>query len=178
MTTLRTERLTLRLPAPGDTELAGRLVSDERVMRFLGGGTVPEEHWDAVVASWIERWELNGMGPFILERRDNGEFVGRTGIIVWDTRTWVPSSFGEAGEQAQPELGWALAHDQWGNGFATEAAHAVRDWVRAERGVTSLVSVIAPENVGSAGVAERLGATPGETVHLLDSGDAVVWTHP
>jgi RimJ/RimL family protein N-acetyltransferase len=178
VTTLRTERLLLRLPRAEDAELAGPILGDERVRRFIGGASVPREFWRSAVEAWIARWEENGMGPFMLERLEDGSFVGRTGMHVWDTRTWTPSTFAEAGAHSQPELGWALAYDRWGHGYATEAARAVRDWVRTERGVTHLVSVIAPENVASQRVAERLGATPGETVQLFDTGDAVVWHHP
>jgi RimJ/RimL family protein N-acetyltransferase len=178
VTTLRTERLDLRLPTPDDAEAAGAILADERVRTFLGGVSIPREHWRSAVERWIERWELNDMGPFVIERREDGAFVGRVGMIVWDTRTWTDSTFADAGEHAQPELGWALAYEHWGNGYATEAARAVRDWARAERGVTRLISVIAPANVASQRVAQRLGATPGETIQLYDTGDAVIWEHP
>ena len=59
-----------------------------------------------------------------------------------------------------------------------QAAAAVRDWARAERGVDSLVSVIAPANVASQRVAARLGAAPAETVALFDTDEAVVWRYP
>lgn len=176
MTTLRTERLTLRPPTLDDVEIAGELLADERVMRFIGGEAVPRDAWHVVVEKWIQRWEDNGMGAFLLEH--DGRFVGRCGILVWDPRTWTTTTLAAAGEFAQPELGWALAYDAWGNGYATEAARAVRDWARAERGVTRLVSVIAPANVASQRVAQRLGARPRETVKLYDTGDAVVWEHP
>jgi RimJ/RimL family protein N-acetyltransferase len=88
------------------------------------------------------------------------------------------STFAEAGNHAQPELGWALVRACWGNGYATEAARAVREWSRRERGIGRLISLIAPGNVRSQRVAERLGAQPGETVELFDSGPAVVWVHP
>lgn len=176
MTTLQTERLTLRKPTLDDIEIAGELIGDERVMQFLGGSAVPREAWQEVVEKWIQRWEDNDLGAFVVER--DGRFVGRCGILVWDPRTWTTTTRANAGEFAQPELGWALTYDAWGNGYATEAAGAVRDWARAERGVTRLISVIAPANVASQRVAERLGATPGETVQLFDTGDAVVWEHP
>jgi RimJ/RimL family protein N-acetyltransferase len=76
------------------------------------------------------------------------------------------------------EIGWALVRAHWGRGYATEAARAVRDWARAERGYDRLISLIDPANVASQRVAERLGARPTETVQLFDSGDAVVWVHP
>jgi len=83
-----------------------------------------------------------------------------------------------AGENAQPELGWTLARRHWGNGYASEASLAVRDWARSERGIGRLISLINPVNTASQRVAERLGAHPEETVSLFDSGEAVVWVHP
>lgn len=176
MTTLRTERLLLRPPTLDDVDLAGELLGDERVMKFIGGGPVPRDAWPIVVEKWMQRWEDNGMGAFLLEH--DGRFVGRCGMLLWDPRTWTTTTRADGGELALPELGWALTYEAWGHGYATEAARAVRDWVRAERGVTRLISVIAPANVASQRVAQRLGAVPVETVQLYDTGDAVVWEHP
>lgn len=120
----------------------------------------------------------NGLGHFVLERRSDGGVLGRVGFVVWDTRTWRHTTRDEAGEHAQPELGWTLARAHWGRGYATEAALALRDWARRERRVGRLISLIAPGNAASQRVAQRLGARPAETVTLFDSGDAVVWEHP
>jgi RimJ/RimL family protein N-acetyltransferase len=174
---LETERLILRMPRIEDATAAAELLGDAEVMRFLGGETVPTEAVPEVVQKWLDRWALNDVGPFMIERRDDGVWVGRAGILVWDTRTWTQSSFAEAGEHVQPEIGWALARAHWGNGYATEAAAAVRDWGRREHGFDRLISLIAPANVASQRVAERLGAKPAETVKLFDSGEAVVWVH-
>jgi RimJ/RimL family protein N-acetyltransferase len=172
VTRLETERLLLRPPTLDDAERAGELLGDPEVMRFIGG-TAPPEAWEGIVERWLVRWEANGFGPFIVERRDDGRFVGRVGMHVWDTRTWVPSTWADAGDFGQPELGWALARAMWGSGYATEAARAVQEWVQVE----SLVSVIAPANVASQRVAEKLGGVPAETVRLFDTGDAVVWRY-
>jgi RimJ/RimL family protein N-acetyltransferase len=88
------------------------------------------------------------------------------------------TTFVEAGSHAQPELGWALARAHSGNGYATEAARAVRDWAYHHRQVSQLISLISPDNFASRRVAERLGATPTERVRLFDSGPADVWLHP
>jgi RimJ/RimL family protein N-acetyltransferase len=146
-------------------------------MRFLGGETVPREDVPAVIQKWLDRWELNDVGPFVIARREDGRFVGRAGVLVWDKRTWRHCSLAEAGEHAQPEIGWALARSQWGHGYATEAALAVRDWARRERGFDRLVSLIAPDNVASQGVAKRMGAHATETVDLFDTHEAVIWVH-
>ena len=175
---LQTERLLLRPPAPNDVAAAAELLTDPEVMRFLGGDVVPHTHHGAVVEKWRKRWELNGMGPFLIERRRDGRFLGRAGIVVWDSRTWTHTTVAEAGRFAQPELGWALVRAEWGNGYATEAARAVRDWARGDRNVGRLVSLIAPDNLASQRVAQRLGALPTATVTLFDSVEAVVWEHP
>jgi RimJ/RimL family protein N-acetyltransferase len=170
---LHTERLRLRLPTPGDAEAAGELLGDPEVMRYLGGEPVPRDAWPAAVQKWIDRWAVNDIGTFVVERRADGRFLGRVGIIVWDTRGWTQSTRADAGEFAQPELGWAFARAVWGNGYATEAARAVRDAVS----YASLISVIHPDNLASQHVAERLGAVPAETVRLYDTGPAVVWRY-
>lgn len=74
----------------------------------------------------------------------------------------------------EPELGRALAREHWRCGYAIEAARAVRDRLDAPR----VISLIAPANVRSQRVAERLGATPTDTVSLPGGGPHVVWVHP
>jgi RimJ/RimL family protein N-acetyltransferase len=176
---IETERLLLRKPELEDAEPAVALLTDPVAMEFIGG-VHPEAAADPgfVVRRWLERWDENDCGPFSVVRREDGCWVGRCGLLVWDVRSWTQATFASAGEHAQPELGWALAREHWGSGYATEAALAVREWAYAERGVEHLVSVIAPENIRSQRLAERLGATPGETVELFDNGPHVVWEHP
>jgi RimJ/RimL family protein N-acetyltransferase len=174
---LETARLRLRPPVSEDAPAVAELVTDHEVMRYLGD-VVPQDQVGEVVEKWRARWEQNSMGPFVIERREDGRFVGRAGIVVWDTRTWTIATFDDAGTYAQPELGWALARAQWGNGYATESAHAVREWVRRERGVHRLVSVIALDNLRSQAVAQRLGASRVETVSLFDAIPAALWLHP
>ncbi len=172
---LETERLVLRLPRLEDVDDLLDFVGDEEVMRPIGGeagdrGTAVES-----VERWAARWQRDGIGQFavLLE----GRAIGRVGLLVWDTRTWATSSFADADGHALVELGWALTRRHWGHGYATEAARAVRDWARGERGIERLVSMIAPDNARSQRVAEKLGATPGPTVET-PHGPAVVWEHP
>jgi len=177
-TALATQRLLLRLPVAGDASAAAELLTDPEVMRFLGGEVVPEERVGAVVEKWIWRWEENGIGFFVVESCEDGAFLGRIGLNVWDVRSWTHATLAAAGEYAQPELGWALVRSQWGRGYATEAALAVRDWAFKQRDIRRLISLIAPDNFASAAVARRLGASPTQQVKLFDCGDAVVWEHP
>ena len=177
-TEIETERLLLRVPRLEDAPGVVALVSDPVAMEFIGG-VHPRAAADPgfVVRSWLERWDDNGCGPFSIVRRLDGRWLGRAGILVWDVRTWTQTTFASSSEHAQPELGWALAREHWGNGYATEAVRAVREWAYAELRPARLVSAIAPGNVRSERLAARLGATPAETVELFDNGPHVLWEH-
>jgi RimJ/RimL family protein N-acetyltransferase len=179
VTSIETKRLLLRKPVLEDSQPALALITDPVAMEFLGG-VHPEAASDPefVVGRWMGRWDGNDCGPFSIVRREDGRWLGRTGVLVWDVRTWTHTTFADAGEFAQPELGWALAREHWGQGYATEAAVAVREWAYTDRGFERLVSLIQETNVRSQRVAERLGAAPGGTVELFDNGPHVVWEHP
>jgi RimJ/RimL family protein N-acetyltransferase len=174
---LSTDRLALRPPTPHDAEALYDLFADPEVMHGLGREPVTAlEEARAMIDDGIRGWRTDGLGPFLLE--SDHQVVGQAGLMIFDTRGWTPSSWAAAGAHAQPELGWALLRAHWGHGYATEAAAAIRDWARASRSIGRLVSLISPDNARSQRVAERLGATPTETVTPVDSKrTAVVWTH-
>jgi RimJ/RimL family protein N-acetyltransferase len=161
-----------------DAPSASEYLTDPEVMRFIGGDIVPRGDVPNVIQKWLDRWENDELGHFVVERRADSRFVGRVGFVVWDTRVWRHTTFAEAGVHAQLELGWALVRAHWGHGFATEAARAARDWVYRERRNERLISLISPKNLASQRVAKRLGARPSGMVTLFDSGDAEVWEHP
>lgn len=161
---IETERLLLRKPTTTDVESPPAWLSDPEVMDWLGGLEPPTE----VVRLWLEQWERFPTGKFLVQRRDDDTVIGRVGANYYDTETWQRSPTGE------PELGWAFGRAFWGQGYATEAALAVRDWLQAPR----VVSLIAPENVRSELVARRLGARPEQTVELPGYGPHSVWVHP
>ena len=167
---IETERLILRKPTAADVEDPPAFLTDPRVMDFLGGvGDDPA--W--VVQHWLDGWARNPAGKLIVETAD-GERIGRVGLNFYDPAEWVQTS----SPDAVPELTWGLAREHWGQGYATEAASAVREWAHRDLGFARIVSLIEPRNVRSQRVAERLGATPGETVELPDYGPHVVWEHP
>jgi RimJ/RimL family protein N-acetyltransferase len=148
---IETERLLLRQPRVEDAADLAAAYSDPEVMRFIGdGGTATVAEVEAGIRQWLERWESWGMSLCSLERREDGRVLGRAGFLLWDPETWqVPGD--------ETELGWLLAREHWGHGYATEAAFALRDWALDERGLTRLISLINPANLRSIRVAERLG---------------------
>ena len=178
---LYTDRLCLRAPTPHDAEGLYDLFADEAIMGGLNREPVSAvEHARALIEEGMDGWRTDGLGPFILQTRGTDRrVVGQAGLMIFDTRGWTPSTWAQAGSHAQAELGWALIRAQWGHGYATEAAAAIRDWARESRSISWLVSLISPDNVRSQRVAERLGATPTETVTPLHTRrKTVVWRHP
>jgi RimJ/RimL family protein N-acetyltransferase len=177
---LSTDRLRLRTPILRDAEALNDLFADPEVMHGLNKEPVSSlGDTRAMIEAGIGCWRTDGLGPFILEAvATDPEVVGQAGLMIFDTRGWTPSTRANAGNHAQPELGWALIRTHWGNGYATEAAAAIRDWARESRSIDRLVSLISPDNIRSQRVAERLGAIPTETVTPIDTRrKAVVWRH-
>jgi RimJ/RimL family protein N-acetyltransferase len=148
---ITTDRLLLRKPRREDASDLAVAYADPEVVRFMGdGSTATLTEVERGIASWLERWETWGMSLFALERREDGRIVGRAGFLRWDPETW------EIGG-TETELGWLLAREHWGHGYATEAALALRDWAFQDRGLTRLISLIQHDNLRSTRVAERIG---------------------
>lgn len=155
---IETERLILRKPRLEDAADLAPAYADPEVMRYLGdGSTMTRDQLEKGIGLWLERWEANGVGLFSMERREDCRVIGRSGFLVWDGETWEVANFADAGERAEVELGWTVAREHWGQGYATEAALAMRDWGIAERGFTRLISIIRHGNDRSVHVAEKIG---------------------
>jgi RimJ/RimL family protein N-acetyltransferase len=174
MLQIETERLLLRMPRLDDAEAWSAATGDDEVMRYIGGSTGAASQ---SIELFLERWEANGFGQYAVERREDGVFLGRLGLLVWDSRDWRRTTLPEAGDAGEIELGWALLRDYWGHGYATEAAAAVRDAAWTELELERLISLIHPDNVRSINVAERLGARFEREVESADVGRLQVWVY-
>jgi [ribosomal protein S5]-alanine N-acetyltransferase len=148
---IKTERLVLRLPTLADATGLLEAFGDPEAMRYIGDGSTTDlAGSEQAVGRWLERWDAWGIGMFIVVRSEDTRVLGRVGFLRWDPETW------EIGG-SETELGWGLAREHWGRGYATEAALRLRDWAIAERGLTRLISLIQHENQRSVRVAEKLG---------------------
>ena len=144
---LETERLVLRMFRESDTDAYADMVADPEVMRFFGGEPASRAEAWRNMAMIVGHWHLRGYGMWAVEEKATGEMVGRVGC--WNPEGWPGL-----------EVGWTLRRRFWGRGFATEAARAAIDYAFPELGRTRVISLIAPENVNSIRVAERLGERP------------------
>lgn len=142
---LETARLVLRPPRREDFEAWAAAAQDEQVMRHLGGVKSRFEAWNHFAAA-VGTWHVLGFHAFSLIEKDSGRWIGRVGPLHPD---------GWPGD----EIGWTLAREAWGRGYATEAARAAIDWAFAHLGWSSIIHCIAPDNTASQAVALRLGST-------------------
>jgi [ribosomal protein S5]-alanine N-acetyltransferase len=142
---LETPRLRLRRPEPRDFEAYAALCADPEVMRYVGEGLplTRRRAW-AGFAAMLGHWAIRGYGQFAVEGKATGAFLGRVGLYEPDP--WPGT-----------ELAWAIAREHWGQGFAPEAASAVRDWAFTSLRLPRLVSVIMLGNGPSIRVAEKVG---------------------
>jgi RimJ/RimL family protein N-acetyltransferase len=161
--TLTTARLTLGSFEMSHFEAFATFCAGDR-SRFLGGPTTDRrEAWDSCMVH-CGQWQARGYGGFWASETASGRPVGRFSL-------WHPINF------VEPELSWVLYEGCEGQGFAAEAATALRDWAGRDRGLGTLVSLIAPENARSLALAARLGAHR-EGEHTYPGGARVeTWRH-
>ena len=138
--TLATERLVLRPSRLDDFQDFADLLESER-SHYIGGPMKRDEAW-AEFSQLTAGWLLHGHGGWTIER--DGALMGFVLIGI------------EPGDHER-EIGYLLMERAEGQGIATEAAMAARDYGFAELGFDTLVSYIDLENANSASVAERLG---------------------
>ena len=141
---IETERLTLRPPMAEDFDAWADMAADEAAMRFLGGVQPRSTAWRGF-CSMAGAWSLYGFGMFCVIERSSGRWIGRLG--PWRPESWPGT-----------EVGWGLAREAWGKGYATEGATAAMDWAFDDLGWTDIIHCIDPENTPSQAVALRLGS--------------------
>ncbi len=151
MVSLATERLVLRPWQPEDIEPFSELCGDPIVMRWIGNGSTrtPEE-CTRIVEIFKNAWVRDGFGLFAVEHRESRCFIGFCGLSVPE---YLPEILPAV------EIGWRLARSKWGEGFATEAAHACVDFAFNQLALERLLSIYQLGNGASARIMEKLGMT-------------------
>ena len=141
--TLETERLILRPPIADDFEPWAAFMAHEST-RFIGGPQHPAIAWRGL-ATVVGAWTMQGFSMFSVIEKATGRWVGRLG--PWQPHGWLGT-----------EVGWGLAPEALGKGYATEGAAAAIDWAFDTLGWTEVIHTIDIENHGSIALAERLGS--------------------
>jgi RimJ/RimL family protein N-acetyltransferase len=142
--TLQTDRLLLRPLRLEDLDDYAAMNADPQVMQYIDDVQDRPAAFRAL-CSHIGHWELRGYGPWAVEERASGRFVGRAGLLRWEP--W-----------REVEVGYALVRSAWGKGYASEVASRSLRYAHEVVRARGVVSHILAGNDASVRVAERLGA--------------------
>jgi len=148
MAVLTTQRLVLREMTGADLDHIAALFGDEEVMRYYPKPMTREESHAWV--AWNQRlYRSLGFGLWAMVVRDTGEFAGDCGL----TPQYVDGI-------KEIEVGYHVRPSLQGQGYATEAAAAARDFARDKLFLSRLIAIINPENTPSQRVASKIGLRP------------------
>ncbi len=147
MQILETSRLILREFTPADADALSLVLSDPETMRHY-----PMRFDRAAVEEWIarqmRRYTADGFGLWAMVLKSSGELIGDCGLTVQEVEG-----------VREIEVGYHVRRDLWGQGLASEAAEACREYGFSHVPVDRLISLIRPENLQSRRVAEKNGMT-------------------
>ena len=142
-----TDRLTLRQWRDADLEPFAALNADPRVMEHFPA-PLSRAQSDAAVQRWRQQIAQRGRGLWAAQHRASGALLGFIGLQ--EPTAALPFA-------PCVEVGWRLAHDFWGQGFATEGARAALRFGFEQLGLEEIVSFTAIGNHRSRAVMGRLG---------------------
>jgi RimJ/RimL family protein N-acetyltransferase len=144
---LRTERLLLRPWRTEDREPFAALNADRAVMEYFPTMLTRAES-DARAERFDSDIQRLGYGFWAVEIPGETAFIGFVGLMATDDG--MPFS-------PAIEIGWRLAREHWGHGFASEGAMATLAFGFEQLGLEQIVALTAAGNLRSRRVMERLG---------------------
>lgn len=145
-------RLSYHYIIESDTDFLWELDQDELVMKYINGGKKSSK--EDIQNIFIPRVQAFsnfafGWGLWRVEKLDDGESIGWILVRPFGFFTQHP-------ETDNIELGWRFKQSSWGNGYATEAALAVKEALY-EIGVEKFSAIANPDNAASINIMKKLG---------------------
>lgn len=142
------ERLMFRSYTEDDFKFLYSMLSDEKMTKFIGNGKPKNQEESVNFLQWIfQHYELNKeYGLKLLVRKTDGEPIGHAGI--------VPQVI--EGRQ-ELEIGYWIAREHWGNGYASEAADTLLDRGLNQLGEARFIALVQKANLASREVAKKTG---------------------
>jgi RimJ/RimL family protein N-acetyltransferase len=144
---IETERLVLREWVDADLESFARMNADPVVMEHLPrvlGLPSSKRH----MAAFQAHFDKHGYGLYVLERKEDGEFVGFVGLDHVDFKAKFTPAV---------ELAWRLDYEYWGQGYASEAARAVLAHAKDTLKLKSVVAFTVSDNSRTIALMDKLG---------------------
>jgi ribosomal-protein-alanine N-acetyltransferase len=146
---IKTPRLLLREWRDSDLDAFAALNGDPRVREFFPS-VLDRAESDASVARIRAHFAEHGFGFWAVEAPGVADCVGMCGLA---------HAHFEAHFTPCVEIGWRIAHEYWGRGYAPEAARAALDFGFTRQRLDEIVAFAVVENTKSRRVMEKLGMT-------------------
>ena len=164
MKRLLTSRLTLRSFKPSDMEGLFRVFGDPDVMKYLLNGR--KLVWSEAEAFIEENFmpESEAFGMATLCENAGGRVIGLAGLI--------PCRYLNATDY---ELGFALAREAWGKGYATEIGLRQIRYALDELNCSRILALVHPENRASRRVIQKLGMHFVKLVETRERGQRQIY---
>jgi [ribosomal protein S5]-alanine N-acetyltransferase len=159
-----TDRLTARRVCWADLEDALRLHADRQVARTLSadGGPLSEETTRRMLRKAILHWRTHGFGLWMFRRRDNGELIGRGGLIRYSAADMgghegTSNATCGVGDPGETGLAYIVLSRHWGQGYATEMGRASLAVGFEYLGLDTIGGWTLPSNLASQRILTKLG---------------------
>jgi ribosomal-protein-alanine N-acetyltransferase len=151
---LLTDRLRLRPYRADDVAAMFTVFGDPEVMRFAQNGADPNvEATRERVRKMIDHYDRFGFSLWVVEHRTTGSILGDCGLKQLE-------------DGPEIEVGYRFAKVHWGKGYATEGAAASVRYGFDTLGLNRIVAVVAPENLASCKVIEKIGLKYERQAHI------------
>ncbi len=147
---LDTQRLRLRRWADRDRAPFATINADPVVMEHFPSPLTTDAS-DLLIDRIEQHFEDHGFGLWAVETRDDHRLIGFCGLAIPKFVTEFTPAV---------EIGWRLARQQWGRGYATESARAVLAFGFDTAGLDRILSWALPANRRSIQVMQRIGLRP------------------
>lgn len=149
---IRTERLILRPWRPEDFKIFAQMNADPRVREYFPS-LLSKEESDEMAMKFLTDIEERDWGLWAVSIIGGTDFIGFVGLN--------PVPF-EAHFTPAVEIGWRLAVEFWGKGYATEGAYAALNYGFKELNLEEIISFTVPANQRSRHVMEKIKMTHNE----------------
>jgi RimJ/RimL family protein N-acetyltransferase len=148
---LETPRLTLRPWRLDDLDDYARIFAKPQTMAFQMDRGLTRAEAGQFLRFHVEGWRRHPFGAWAILPKATGRPIGWVSLETTESFPAAPDGV---------QIGWRLDPDEWGKGYATEAARAVLGFGFETLGLAEIYVLFHRDNRASARVAARLGATP------------------
>jgi RimJ/RimL family protein N-acetyltransferase len=164
---LETQRLQLRTICKEDISCLHEIVfSDYEVMQYAFDGKILsiDKTKDFIAKNFAKENETVGLA--VLIHKDTKKIVGCAGLLKFEHFT--PNSY---------EIGFVVAKEVWGNGYATEIGKAQIDYALNVFNAKNVYALVSSDNTASLHVIEKLNFNYFDTMHIENRGERKIYKY-